>query len=211
MDVREKLVELLRNAKAAMKAENLSCDIARNMFVVDFMMANGVTVQEWISVNDRLPEDGESVLTYKNGNVDVQVYEKNRNGWIQGNWFWSMATVTHWMPLPEPPKRRMIMSIKCIMNGLEVNYPCSPSCALFGDCVTAFESQKKSKVRTNADRIRSMGDEELAAKISHQCISPLCDIVCGGGCEAVATLNKTSQQRCVEIVLDWLKQPAEGQ
>ena len=46
MDVRGKLVELLRNAKAAMKSENLSCDIARNMFVVDFMMANGVTVQD---------------------------------------------------------------------------------------------------------------------------------------------------------------------
>ena len=46
MDVREKLVELLQNAKSAMKSENLSCDIARNMFVVDFMMANGVTVQE---------------------------------------------------------------------------------------------------------------------------------------------------------------------
>ena len=62
MDVREKLVELLRNAKAAMKSENLSCDIARNMFVVDFMMANGVTVQEWISVDDRLPENGVHVL-----------------------------------------------------------------------------------------------------------------------------------------------------
>ena len=54
------------------------------------------------------------------------------------------------------------MSIKCLMNGLEVNYPCSPSCALFGDCVTAFESQKKANVRTNADRIRAMSDEELA-------------------------------------------------
>ena len=46
MDVREKLVELLQNAKSAMKSENLSCDIARNMFVADFMMSNGVTVQE---------------------------------------------------------------------------------------------------------------------------------------------------------------------
>ena len=46
MDVREKLVELLQNAKAAMKSENLSCDIARNMFVVDFMMSYGVTVQK---------------------------------------------------------------------------------------------------------------------------------------------------------------------
>ena len=62
MDVREKLVELLQNAKSAMKSENLSCDIARNMFVVDFMIANGVTVQEWISVKDRLPENGVHVL-----------------------------------------------------------------------------------------------------------------------------------------------------
>ena len=62
MDVKEKLVELLQNAKAAMKSENLSCDIARNMFVVDFMMSNGVTVQEWISVDDRLPENGVHVL-----------------------------------------------------------------------------------------------------------------------------------------------------
>ena len=62
MDVREKLIELLRNAKSAMKSENLSCDIARNMFVVDFMMANGVTAQDWISVKDRLPENGVHVL-----------------------------------------------------------------------------------------------------------------------------------------------------
>lgn len=46
MDVKERLLDLLRNAKAAMKAENLSCDLARNMFVVEFLMANGVTVQE---------------------------------------------------------------------------------------------------------------------------------------------------------------------
>ena len=59
---------------------------------------------------------------------------------------------------------------------------------------------------TNADRIRSMSDEELAAKISSRCIS---DIVCGGNCKAFATLDKTSQQQCVEIVLDWLQQTAE--
>ena len=48
MNVKEKLVELLKNAKAAMKSENLSCDIARNMFVVDFLMAHGVTVHKSI-------------------------------------------------------------------------------------------------------------------------------------------------------------------
>ena len=38
---------------------------------------------EWIRVEDRLPEDGETVLTYKNGIVDVQEFDKRRNGWIR--------------------------------------------------------------------------------------------------------------------------------
>ena len=102
MDVREKLVELLQNAKAAMKSENLSCDIARNMFVADFMMANGVTVQEWISVDDRLPENIANrvlVVCERSNGVFYAHYEKP---------FWInletdkpfISTVTHWMPLP---------------------------------------------------------------------------------------------------------------
>ena len=55
----------------------------------------------WIPCSERLPEDGETVLTYKNGRFEVQEYEMGRNGWICGGWFWSLATVTHWMPLPE--------------------------------------------------------------------------------------------------------------
>ena len=105
MNVREKLVELLQNAKAAMKSENLSCDIARNMFVVDFMMSNGVTVQEWIPVNDeRKPKEGEDVLvavfdgydTY----TDIDCLARD------GKWCFETENykVTHWMEKPEPPK-----------------------------------------------------------------------------------------------------------
>ena len=84
------------------------------------------------------------------------------------------------------------------------------NCTYFirGECTASF-CEYRMKKQTRADKIRAMSDEELAAKISHQCISSLCDIVCGGECKAFATLNKTSQQRCVEIVLDWLQQPAE--
>ena len=61
--------------------------------------------QKWIPCSERLPDDGEFVLTYKNGQFEVQEYEKRRNGWIGGGgWFWSLAMVSHWMPLPEPPK-----------------------------------------------------------------------------------------------------------
>ena len=102
MDVKEKLVELLQNAKAAMKSENLSCDIARNMFVVDFMMSNGVTVQKWISVTERLPENIANrvlVVCERSNGVFYAHYEKP---------FWInletdkpfISTVTHWMPLP---------------------------------------------------------------------------------------------------------------
>ena len=107
MNVKEKLVELLQNAKAAMKSENLSCDIARNMFVVDFMMANGVTVQEWISVYDRLPEEsGMYIVTANDGHAQrvsfVQWQKKNRMWNLTGaRSYWR---VTHWMPLPKPPK-----------------------------------------------------------------------------------------------------------
>ena len=146
MDVREKLVELLQNAKAAMKSENLSCDIARNMFVVDFMMSNGVTVQEWISVKDRLPENGVHVLLcceihryggeiagkyvcdgyYAEANkiiaggfpdeCDCEYSEEDDEYYLCEGWYeviknWddynSVAVedfVTHWIPMPQPPK-----------------------------------------------------------------------------------------------------------
>ena len=102
MDVREKLVELFRNAFAAYGDGITGC--TREEFFADFIACNGVTVQEWISVKDRLPEDGQSVLTCKNGICAIQTYEARRNGWLCNGWFWSMATVTYWMPLPQPPK-----------------------------------------------------------------------------------------------------------
>ena len=62
---------------------------------------------------------------------------------------------------------------------------------------------------TNADRIRAMSDEELANEMRKRAISTICDIVCQGECKAIATLNKTSNEVCKEIIIKWLQQPAE--
>ena len=97
------------------------------------------------------------------------------------------------------------MSIKCLMNGLEVNYPCSPMCALFGDCVTAFEAQKKENVRTNADRIRAMSDEELA-KALYRMQKEVCThiaIAAGFSPEELDFADEAPD------ILDWLQQPVE--
>ena len=119
MNVREKLVELFydNNVRCDQKIEGLADD------VMD-IIANGVTVQEWVSVDDRLPEndgsylvtmnsfggrkyigvrwfakDGEAVNEYElAGQENVWYYHDSEWGYI------SIDSVTHWMPLPQLPK-----------------------------------------------------------------------------------------------------------
>ena len=67
---------------------------------------------EWISVKDRLPEAFDEVIVYFNGFISIawRETEKRKNGIV--GWHWdsqmhypeSLVNVTHWMPLPEPPK-----------------------------------------------------------------------------------------------------------
>ena len=95
MDVREKLVELIESARYW--GSNTSEEIAENL------IANGVTVQEWISVKDMLPEDQEEVLVCTRSKNGVRNIDK---GYMAIDRFIhrGRAEVTHWMPLPEPPK-----------------------------------------------------------------------------------------------------------
>ena len=94
MDVREKLVELLDII--IQPGQKTLGDIA------DYLIANGVTVQEWISVKDRLPEKDEIVIICTDENF-IYAGELIGDTWFLDNDSWT-ATVTHWMPLPEPPK-----------------------------------------------------------------------------------------------------------
>ena len=52
MDVREKLVGLIFDSLC--RHIDKSCKLAEN--IADDLISNGVTVQEWISVDERLPE-----------------------------------------------------------------------------------------------------------------------------------------------------------
>lgn len=66
---------------------------------------------EWISVDDRLPNDGEVVLCWaENGKNQTKNLLKQvtyvQNKWIYGTYSTFIDGVTHWMPLPEPPKEQ---------------------------------------------------------------------------------------------------------
>ena len=115
MDVREKLAELLDII--IQPGQKTLGDIA------DHLISHGVTVQEWISVDDRLPEDsGYYLVVYRdkyNGSISIafDMYVKcNIGEWwesefacdITKQFLWvarlQNQEITHWMSLPEPPK-----------------------------------------------------------------------------------------------------------
>jgi len=63
-------------------------------------------MSEWVSVKDKKPEDDRPVIVYHDGLYDKTVIE----GWYDndtGLFFvegYTVSGVTHWMPMPEPPK-----------------------------------------------------------------------------------------------------------
>ena len=106
MDVREKLVELLKSVLPNFR-NNMAYWGEKPIYeFADCLLANGVTVQKWISVDDRLPENIANrvlVVCERSNGVFYAHYEKP---------FWInletdkpfISTVTHWMLLPELPK-----------------------------------------------------------------------------------------------------------
>jgi hypothetical protein len=109
--MREKLIELLMNSDILCDTCGESSSSYCAEAIADHLIANGVTVQRWIPVTERLPgKMGQYVYRYVFGeNMDYPFY--------QVLWYFanlekphfqhegSMGlTVTHWMPLPEPPK-----------------------------------------------------------------------------------------------------------
>lgn len=111
MTDREKLIEIYNK----LEEEGLAC-ISGKGAMADLMIANGVTVQEWISVKDRLPNgkkviDGEEYIK----NVAVRIkddapekiafYDDEEKCWFDTEFFPIAGEVTHWCELP-PNRQR---------------------------------------------------------------------------------------------------------
>ena len=98
MDIREKLIDLIIDTKRTDPETGSFTE-----YLADHLIAHGVTVQEWVDVKDRLPEEsGMYIVTANDGHAQrvsfVQWQKKNRMWNLTGaRSYWR---VTHWMPMP---------------------------------------------------------------------------------------------------------------
>ena len=116
MDVREKLVELLTEFYGV---DPMYHGVDANA-LADYLIRNGVTVQEWISVKERLPQENEPEGTLcenvqvllNNGKVSVGWCNRRTKLWwhmeYDEDYFISKdydhTPVIAWQPLAQPPK-----------------------------------------------------------------------------------------------------------
>ena len=105
MDVREKLVELLKSVLPNFR-NNMAYWGEKPIYeFADCLLANGVTVQEWISTDKRMPTQEDAITEY------VFTAYKNKNCYDVNISLWDTIIAypdlyDYWMPLPmpEPPK-----------------------------------------------------------------------------------------------------------
>lgn len=125
MDVMGKMVELLEPHMSglACEYESGSCELtscrscnARN--IADHLISNGVTVQEWISVKDRLPRKEEYTATteygteyyirlliaYKTDTVEYEIGYYDGYKWMTEMPIRLIKDVVAWMPFPNMPQ-----------------------------------------------------------------------------------------------------------
>lgn len=119
---REKLIDLRREGEeiaenfCVSKQECYQCPYnapngCKEGLIADHLIGNGVTIQKWIPVTERLPErDGKYLCNYHFGEhrnmtftqvLDYYATDKAPHFQHEGN---LGMKVSHWMPLPEAPK-----------------------------------------------------------------------------------------------------------
>lgn len=112
--MRDKLIELLLEVDSVCDVGDCSeCSMA-DCFIhraADHLIAHCVTFAaynnvpcKWIPVSERLPEKSGLVLCIADGRTELKFWDYVSKKWLGYFYIDTPQNVTHWMPLPEPPK-----------------------------------------------------------------------------------------------------------
>ena len=105
--MREKLIEVLSRYNSPPPCDTCKtpighCDMCGIDRLADYLISSGVTIQQWIPVTERLPEEDVRVLVWL-GTGDITYTQIDTDRLHKKKWRRWTKNVTHWMPLPEPP------------------------------------------------------------------------------------------------------------
>ena len=116
MKTKERLMELLSDIPLGFFRGSAAFSKRLAEQIADHLIANGVTIAEdtnvpakWIPVSERLPSKSESVLALSPEYMEYQIgwlaeCEEEQCGIVCVGDGVELYRITHWMPLPEPPK-----------------------------------------------------------------------------------------------------------
>ena len=76
----------------------------RNQLFAEHLYNAGYRKQEWISVEERLPEEDVRVLVWLKEDHRTTYTRIDTDRLFNGKWVRWGGCATHWMPLPPPPK-----------------------------------------------------------------------------------------------------------
>lgn len=126
----------------------------------------GFKMSEWISVDERLPEEEKEVLifleteNYSGINIDKITNPKDGN-------LWSITLkdyVKFWMPLPEPPNKKL-GRCKCCANPCKFNLSehvcddCIPLCVSQDPIIAYPKMLKKHEIKGCKCKIKDLNNE----------------------------------------------------
>lgn len=102
MDVREKLVDDVHSKLMGLlqRAPYIRCEDVHRQYAVNWLMNNGVTVQEWIPASDP-PKRMKPVICLYENHDGTQV----GGGYVNDHGIWTLIApargmITHWIPMP---------------------------------------------------------------------------------------------------------------
>lgn len=109
----DELIKRLRhpweNNELISELTNSAADAIENTSKAYQMMAEAyeaeVTKRRWISVTEQLPEEKHAVIVWEPKYLNHYICVLSEGDWyVFGGYGVKVFGVTHWMPLPEPPK-----------------------------------------------------------------------------------------------------------
>lgn len=83
--------------------DGITSSTVLKQIVTDIQNAPTALAPRWVRCEDELPKRGRLVLAYRGPIAMISAMYTDGCGWRDADLF-PMQGVTHWMPLPEPPK-----------------------------------------------------------------------------------------------------------